>query len=287
MRRINKPIVDPAEVYDACASGIDDPALAGRFTIARDEVIARFQEYGLRAGTHQLFSFMASVRGNDSQQVLAGMTKKEFVDLYSKQMVGKRKPGRKYYDRLMMLAPLGKCPFCGFGQASTLDHFLSKACYPEFSVLSTNLVPACTDCNKGKGASVVTYNSQMLHPYFEGEIVETEPWLFAEVIESAPATVRYFVQPPDFWSADLAQRVANYFRDLDLARRFAIEAAAMIAGLAYQLDELETRDLRQAHLSWVARAERGNRKNSWEAALYEALAESDWFQVGGYRNPGH
>lgn len=231
MRRLNRLTVDPAEIYDACTSGIDDPVLAERFKTVRAEVIARFQEYDLQATTHQLFSFMASAWGNAAQQVLAGMTKKEFVDLYSTQMVGEEKPGRKYYDRLMMLAPLGKCPFCGFGQASTLDHFLSKARYPAFSVLCANLVPACTDCNKGKGAPVVTQDTQMLHPYFEGAIIETETWLFAEVIESTPATVRYFVQPPDSWLGDLTQRVANYFRDLDLARRFAVEAATELAGL--------------------------------------------------------
>jgi 5-methylcytosine-specific restriction endonuclease McrA len=130
------------------------------------------------------------------QQVLGGMTKSEFTDLYRVQMVGEGKPGRKYYDQLMMLAPLQKCPYCGFGQASTLDHFLSKARYPAFSVLSTNLVPACTDCNKGKGASAVTQEIQTLHPYFEQDVIETEPWLYAEVIECAPPAARYFVQPP-------------------------------------------------------------------------------------------
>lgn len=284
MRRLSRPIVDPTDVYDACASGFNDLSLASRFTTARAKVIASFQEYELRASAHQLFSFKASDRGNDSQHVLAEMTKKEFIDLYSMQMVGEGKPGRKYYDRLMMLAPLGKCPYCGFGQASTLDHFLSKSRYPAFSILCANLVPVCTDCNKGKVASVVTQDTQMLHPYFEGVTIEAEPWLFAEVIESAPATVHYFVQPPDSWSGGLTQRVANYFSELKLASRFAVEAAAELAGLGGLLDELETRDVRQAHLSRMARVERRDRKNSWKAALYEALAESNWFLCGGYRN---
>lgn len=287
MRRLNKPIIDPAEIYDACVSGITDPTLLGRFTTVRAEVIDNFQKYSLLASTHQLFSFITSSRGKGEQQVLAGMTKEEFVDLYSKQMVGEGKPGRKYYDRLMMLAPLGKCPLCGFGQVSTLDHFLSKARYPAFSILCANLVPACADCNKGKGASVVTQDTQMLHPYFEEAIVETEPWLFAEVIELVPATVRYFIQPPNFWPEGLSQRIANYFSNLNLARRFGVEAAAELAGLVDMLKELKTRDLVHAHLSLMARVERENRKNSWKAALYEALAESDWFQEGGYRNPGH
>jgi hypothetical protein len=287
MKRLNRLQINHADVYDACISGIKDPALARRLSAARAEVISCFEEYERLASTHQLFSFAASEWGNETQQVLAGISKKEFVDLYSVQMVGEEKPGRLYYDRLMMLAPMGKCPLCGFGQAETLDHFLSKARYPAFSVLCINLLPACASCNKGKGSSVLTEEAQILHPYFEEAIIEAESWLFAEVVESTPATVRYFVQPPNHWPHDLIQRILNYFTDLDLARRFAVEAAAEIAGLTALLDDLETNEARQAHLQRVARIERRDRKNSWKAALYEALAESNWFQDAGYCSSLH
>ncbi len=286
MKRLTKPRVDAGEVFDACVGGITDAALANRLTTARAELVASFNEYELRGGNHRLFSFIASAHGNETQQVLAGITKKEMTDLYTEQMAKERKPGRQYYDRLRMLAPLGKCPLCGFGQVSTLDHFLPKARYPIFSVLCTNLVPSCNDCNKGKGASVITQNSQMLHPYFEDPIIDTEPWLFAEVIESSPATVRYFVQPPNIWLMDLAKRISNYFNDLDLARRFAVEAASEIAVISDQLNELDARDSRQAQLIRSAGIERRNRKNTWRAALYEALAQSDWYLDHGYRNSG-
>lgn len=285
MKRLDKPVTNPADVYDACVSGIDDPNSSARLATARAAVIASFQAYDQRANTHQLFSFAASDWGNNTQQVLNGVTKKELVELYSEQMVKKR-PGRSYYESLIV-TPLGLCPYCGFGHVSTLDHFLPKARYPLFSVLCANLIPSCSDCNKGKGASEVTQSNQIPHPYFEEEIIETEDWLFAEVIESAPDSVRYFVRPPASWPGDLTQRATNYFRDFNLARRFSVEAASELSGLALLLDGLGTPDLRQTHLSMVARVERKNRKNSWKAALYEALAASDWFQRGGYCYPNH
>ena len=79
MRRLNRPIIDPAEIYDACVSGIGDSALAGRFSIARAEVIDSFQKFNLQASTNQLFSFIASARGKGEQQVLAGITKEEKI----------------------------------------------------------------------------------------------------------------------------------------------------------------------------------------------------------------
>lgn len=283
MRLLNRLTSDPAKIYDICIGGIEDAGVADRFINARTDVLANFQDYVIRADTDELFTFAASAWGNETQHVLAGVSKKEFVDLYSKQMAEGEAPGRGYYDQIMMLAPLGKCPFCGFGHATTLDHFLSKARYPSFSILPANLVPACTDCNKGKGAPVVTQDSQILHPYFEEEIIEAQAWLFAEVIEAFPASVRYFVQPPNTWPPGLARRLNNYFNDLDLARRYSIEAATELSGLTELLGEFETQFERHAHLSRVARVERRTQKNSWKAALYEALAENEWYEDCGYR----
>lgn len=286
MKRLTKPQFYSAEVYDTCVNGINDPNLVQKFNDARSDVVIKFQEYEQRANTHELFLSEASSWGDEGQIVLAGITKKEFIDLYTKQMVNKEKAGRGYYNQLTMLAPLGKCPYCWFGQVSTLDHFLSKARYPLFSVFCENLVPACSDCNKLKTTSLTTDNNQIPHPYFEGIAIETDSWLFAEVNKSTPPIVNYFVMPPDSWPNDLAQRIKNYFISFDLARRFAIEAATEIAGLTELLNSLVTKDSRNAHLSHVAQIERQNRKNSWKAALYEALAKSDWFQHDGYQNLG-
>lgn len=284
MRRLNKPNFDPAELLDACASAVNDAALAARFNAARPLMLAKFEDYENCASAHTLFSFDACAWGNGAQMILAGMTKLELMDLYSDHLVSNDKPGRRYYDHLMMLAPLGRCPFCGFGQVSTLDHFLAKARYPAFSVLSFNLVPSCSDCNKGKGAGVLTAATQMLHPYFEDALVETVPWLFSSLIESTPAAVIYFVKPPGDWSNDLITRVANHFQNFELARRFGVEAASELAGLVDILDELKTSVAREVHLLTIARVERKKRTNSWRAALYEALAKSDWYKNKGFRN---
>ena len=285
MKRIRKPNFDPAVVLDTCTSGINDPELATRFNAARPYLLAKFHDYERCADAHNLFSFDACSWGNETQVVVADMSKKELVDLYSDQMVASSKPGRKQYDSLMMLAPLGKCPFCGFGQVSTLDHLLSKSRYPAFSVLTFNLIPSCSDCNTGKGSSVLENGTQILHPYYEDAVVETVPWLFSELIESVPATVRYFVQPPTDWSADLTIRVTNHFRDLELAKRFGVEAASELASLSDILDTLETSDAREIHLLSISRVERKKRTNTWRAALYEAVAGSAWYKNDGFRNP--
>lgn len=67
---------------------------------------------------------------------------------------------------------LNMCPFCGeAGRPGTLDHYLPKGKYPEFALLSTNLVPMCDICQRAdhKGSKVFDsdFKRLFLHPYFD------------------------------------------------------------------------------------------------------------------------
>ncbi|NUT73737.1 hypothetical protein HNO86_01635 [Pseudomonas sp. C1C7] len=63
---------------------------------------------------------------------------------------------------------LDSCPFCGGDGARTIEHYLPKACYPEFSVFSLNLMPSCGGCNT-KRNNINEYGAPiaLLHPYFD------------------------------------------------------------------------------------------------------------------------
>lgn len=285
MRRLQKPDFDLVEVYKSCVSGVLATELAARFNAATANFLALANQYESRAIVNELHLFPASPWGNGTALALGELTKDELTALYTNHMAKRGQPGRSYYDRIMSLAPLGKCPFCEFGHVSTLDHFLSKARYPSFSVLPINLIPACTDCNKGKGAGVLDANNQIPHPYFEQPLMETDAWLYAKVNETSPATATFLVNTPAHWPADLAGRVVNYARDLKLATRFAIEAASELTSLSDILGRLETSQQIGEYLNLLAQVERSCRKNSWKAALYEALSTSAWYREGGYRRP--
>jgi len=288
MKRLTKPNIDASVVYDTCIGDITAPDVANKFTAARDEVLAVFAEYDENASDNTLFSFPRCRRGNDDQIVIGGLTKGELVSLYTSHLASKSATARKYYDQIMLLAPSGKCPFCTCAPAETLDHFMSKSIYPAFSVLLSNLTPACFSCNKGKGFAAINADDQVLHPYYEPDLLETSTWLYAELLETVPASVSFSVRPPADWPPDLAVRLTNYFRDFRIAWRFGLEAASEITSQAAYLIEIDSPHERRIHLQRVARVERRERKNSWKAALFEALAQSDWFQNEGclFHNQG-
>src|SRR5690606_17827940 len=60
------------------------------------------------------------------------------------------------------------CPMCGSLGTGTLDHVLPKANYPELSIFTKNLVPAC-GCNSLRSVSFKgsSLGQRVLHPYYD------------------------------------------------------------------------------------------------------------------------
>lgn len=281
MRRLPPPELDPAEVYHACVGDAPVGQLAGTYAAAAAAMVASADQYQLQAASGSLHTLPASNWGHDEQVVIANLTKGDLTKLYESGML-KGQHGRAYYDQILASVPLGKCPYCRFGHAETLDHFLSKARYPSYSVLPNNLIPACMRCNKGKGSGVLTAANEMSHPYFEMPEIEQDIWLLAEITETNPVTAKYSLVIPNHWPADLGHRVRNYFSEFDLAARFAVEAASELVSMSACLRHIFSLNARREHLQRVAQGESDISKNSWKTSLYVALAASDWYSEVGY-----
>lgn len=66
-----------------------------------------------------------------------------------------------------------KCPYCNIDTPSHLDHYLPRSKFPEYSVLSLNLIYVCSVCNSiYKGDDYVNSNNERLYfnPYFDSFI---------------------------------------------------------------------------------------------------------------------
>jgi len=149
-----------------------------------------------------------------------------------------------------------------------------------------NLVPSCKDCNTGKSTAVaITAEAQSLHPYFDHQGFINEQWLFAEVIPTVPATIRFFVQAPGHWDETSKARVQSHFRDFKLASRYSIEASNQIACLRdtlCQYREILGIDGVRQHLSIEAQTYYCQHSNSWQTGMFQALAGSAWYCDGGF-----
>jgi hypothetical protein len=287
MRAMANPRDSGSDMFLICVNSINDLGLRARLTEAANQIGALCTAYVQVAQNGNLYQIPQDHSDNDAIY-LGAARKQDFTNVYTNQMVVSSKPGRSIYDRILGSAPGGKCPLCGFGQARTLDHYLPKSRYPQFSVFPSNLVPACYECNVGKRNGVAADRiSQSIHPYFDQALIN-EQWLYARVIPH-PFTIEFFVTPPHHWEPDDKERVRSHFSLMDLQRRLSTEATDELAAIhgvvmrnvsQYGFTEQDIRD----DLLAQAADRLAIHKNSWQAALYQALGNSQWYCQEGYQS---
>ncbi|MFF5019559.1 hypothetical protein [Streptomyces sp. NPDC001165] len=202
---------------------------------------------------------------------------------YDNGMVNSRQ-GRAIYEQILGAPPDETCPLCGHGVVRTLDHFLPKRMFPALCVDPLNLVPACADCNHIKGERLpVDAETTPLHPYLDR--IDQDPWLDANVTDSSPMWLDFFVNPPPGWAQILIERTRHHFKLFSLGKLFALQANRTVNSIRRQLTTMLDaggKDLVRAYLADEAETRLANRLNGWEGVTYRALARDDAFCSGAF-----
>lgn len=118
-----------------------------------------------------------------------------------------------YYD---------KCPFCMMSEPRTLDHYLCKSSFPEYTLFPLNLVPCCSECNNKKRTMFLDPNGkrQFMHVYYDVQ-PEKPVLVFDYAFEKDQITTWFIVDESiegeeydlfrkQFIILDLAQRMNHY-----------------------------------------------------------------------------
>lgn len=222
MKNISPLSDDPLRVYDEIV-GVKKPlARRARLQALRSHVEGAYAEYDrLKPALEQLQPLVLHTeQAKDLRHCYGGSTLKDKPS----------GPRDRLYARIRALAH-GKCPYCTVNSVETLDHYLPKEHYPEFSILTLNLVPSCTRCNRPRPFKTQRGERSLVHPYFDA--IPDERILVAKV------TVALGV-PHVMFEVDLSQCSDHAFAALyrrhvdllDLCRRYQEEASLNDAGLA-------------------------------------------------------
>ncbi len=281
------PKLDPATVFDTCSSTALPKVVRGSLKLLTPAVVDAVSEYETAAASQSLHTLQhlqyrpgGPPTGTPPKHTAINKT---LVNGYTYRMVGEGSAGHAYYDMLRKSAPDGLCSLCGHGFADTLDHQLPKTVYPLLAVAPSNLAPACRYCNKNKRDTVpVDAKQQTLNPYFDHE-AQQHTWVTARII-GPPLVITFRALPPPDMPPLLAARVRYHFAQLKLATLYTSQAAGVVRVESHNLKQQDlapqlVRDYlaRQAGL-WTA-----ENRNGWQAALYTALAASDWYVAEGHR----
>jgi hypothetical protein len=280
VRRLPLPADDAAEVYVLCISKVRNLRLRSRLARVRRHVVAAAAQLSAAGNQHAFYTMKPKKR------VGSAVTKDEMSAVYELRMARKGAPGRPVYDRLLVAAAHMRCPLCGQRTVSTLDHYMPRRFFPALSVVPINLVPACSDCNKLKlDAVAADENRQLLHPYFDD--VDSVTWLRAVVEESNPTSLEFSVAPPAVWDNVTTERMRHHFSILRLGVLYRSHAAAELLNIKHSISLLFHKagiDGVREHLLTEAESRRMAQLNSWQAAMYSALASSAWYCGGGFWN---
>jgi 5-methylcytosine-specific restriction endonuclease McrA len=230
---------------------------------ARDDVIDAYRAYGNTGDTvSQLVPITVS---NDQARAL----RTNFTHTYEgKCLYGLRSEVLARSDTWG-----GRCPFCTSGRVGNdLDHYLPRSVFPEFSVLSINLVPICKRCNELKGADDATKGQACLHAYLDSG--PGYAYLVAE-ITGPPLRLAYRLQL-DGSAGAVEGRVQYQFDSLQLAEYWRVEGLCEVTSLREMIRaldvEMDASDLRMMAARQASLSVDDYGLNHWRTAIFRTLS---------------
>lgn len=274
MKKIRKPENNIESILDNCTISMRNPRKE-RIERVKETIIEKTTEYDDLATSGQLYK----IPEHDNVDLIA--TKDDMVALYKQKFVPKEEPNREYYDKIMLLAPNGKCPYCQQNIADNLDHFLPKTKYVTFSVSPYNLVPSCSECNTDKAASTFAdYSEQPFHPYYDD--FDDCIWLKAKLIENKEISFYFYAEPPETTEIVKAGRIKESFskEGFGLNDVYKVHAAEVYQSCFHRIKILFNKggkELAVTRLLEYIEDEQSISINSWKAAMYQAMIDSDWY----------
>jgi len=207
----------------------------------------------------------------------------DYDSLYSSFLVNAKGKGREYYDRIRLSAESDLCPFCGIGRVETVDHYLPRKHFVQFTIAFENLVPACRDCNSEKLDKVPKNQGELFfHPYYESCCPHR--WLIASIDTQTPLSFRFSVTRDNPRTVE-NQRFENQFYSLKLPKRYATDAAGEYATSKFSLQQVYDQTGRHGLIENLLRTAKSAEQCQympWKVAMYRAMATDAWFTSGGF-----
>ena len=179
---------------------------------------------------------------------------------------------------------LSLCPYCLLNWPKTLDHYIGKTAFPEFSILCKNLIPCCADCNNKKDEKW-RENGQRRYIHFYNDTFLTHRFLRARLIYQAGSgtpKIDYYLQQPAAMIDDNFQIVQSHFEDLGLLLKYnqrAINTVSAEFATARELNlgHVPAPMIRRTLLKQFEKHATQVSSNYYVAVIYETLANDPPF----------
>ncbi|MBJ2234958.1 hypothetical protein JFT61_09025 [Pseudomonas fluorescens] len=251
--------------------GIDDFKTLNALTVG----------YGALEGTYQIIekAYQGYIISLGSPQLKAvGLSADQRICMHKVYEGGAKKFGLNWISQLRSVQ-LGSCPMCGNSTLGTVEHYLPKTPFPEFSVLSWNLVPSCNICNQKRGSKHVNgIKHHLLHPIFDRLLLEKLKLLTC--FDNSTAVTQYSLGFNDTaFSAGERDRIVAHIKMCVDRRAFNLSTNVQISKIAARVAQERIsrwKTLIQKELDLMDDAYVGC---GWEASCLRGLLNVDVAQL--------
>jgi len=274
MRSIPLLPVEAIDIFDEIALAKHQPRQR-QMQAARKKIVSAYQRYHDTA---------PNIGGLDAA-LLTDLQKEAMRHAYNVETG----PMTTLRADLLKRISVARCPFCGIGETSTLDHYLPKEHYPEYSVFPNNLVPSCAACNTRKRDLILDEETNVrifLHPCYD-VIPELEFLMVQTRMEDDALILSYRLSRPAGMAIRTFQHLQGHYKKLNLPdryRRMGLEhLGEQYPSLrrAYGGDG-DAERVAEKLLEKAEDFEELSGPNYWLAKLYRSLANNPDFCDGGF-----
>ncbi|WP_221274559.1 hypothetical protein [Thaumasiovibrio subtropicus] len=169
---------------------------------------------------------------------------------------------------------LNECPFCGKPVSpGTLDHFIPKNSWPEYSILQNNLVPQCKECAPIKGDDYHSDNGHaiFLNPIFSKLLSFVEFKIkieFNEEVKSINFLPKIVI--PNNLSKKDQRRILSHFKALKIKSRIIKYSARTMKRWENALKASDF-DISAALQTRIDERSDEERCRDWKSSLYTSV----------------
>ncbi|MGL0821451.1 hypothetical protein [Vibrio vulnificus] len=174
---------------------------------------------------------------------------------------------------------LNECPFCGKPVSpSTLDHYIPKNNWPEFSIFQNNLVPQCKECAPIKGDSYYCYKkgiSMFISPIYSDILSKVD---FHIDVDYSKDDNSISVNPRFSLSNDVKKdeeyRLISHFENLKIKQRIITYSHRRIRHWKNLLKESEF-DIHNTLKTRINERKIDEQTKNWETSLYIGILKNN------------
>ena len=171
------------------------------------------------------------------------------------------------------------CQYCSTSIPNTFDHYYPKELFPEYSVLSINLIPACSRCNQNKGDEFDPSDRQIINLYFEN--LTSTQYLFCKITYSDDIPEVEFYIKKNGISKNKFKIINAHFNKLKLAELYKLKANDVITETTISLKSYcKNKNIKVTANELLSEADRLKKihgTNYWKAILKEGLSKNSTY----------